>query len=140
MQDRHLQVEVIGFDSGWGCRDFRCEDGPGAVAADSLIHKLRLQGVSTKYRGPLGLKFLGNHAQLTTKEKTLPMTLEAVRRLSNYVRNARLQGNIPVVIGGDHSSAIGTWAGVVEALQAHQNFGLVWLDAHLDAHTYETSY
>jgi arginase len=139
-RDRTLHVEIIGFDSGWGCRDFRCEDGPAAVAADSMLLKLRDQGIGAKWHGPLGLKFLGNHAELTTKEKTLPLTVEAVRRLSNYVRNARLQGSIPVVIGGDHSSAIGTWAGVVEAAQAYGNFGLVWLDAHLDAHTYETSY
>lgn len=140
MSDQSLRAEVIGFDSGWGCRDFRTEDGPHALAADSLLLRLRNLGIPAKWRGPLGLKFLGNHAEMTTKEQTLKPTLEAVRRLSNHVQMAVSQGNIPIVIGGDHSSAIGTWSGTVAAAKAFQKFGLIWLDAHLDAHTYETSY
>jgi arginase len=140
MQSEHLRVEIIGFDSGWGCRNFGCEDGPHALAADSIMHRLRALGIGCKWRGPLGLKFLASHEGATTKEKTLPMTIEAVRRLANHVTVALQGGNIPVVIGGDHSSAIGTWSGAVAATNTFQNFGLVWLDAHLDAHTYETSY
>lgn len=45
----------------------------------------------------------------------------------------------PVVLGGDHSGAIGTWSGIVQGLKAHQNFGLIWFDAHMDAHTAQTS-
>lgn len=43
-----------------------------------------------------------------------------------------------IVLGGDHSIAIGTWKGVARALSP-QRFGLVWFDAHMDAHTPETS-
>src|SRR4051812_3824320 len=120
MTDQHLRAEVIGFDSGWGCRDFRTEDGPHALAADSLLLRLRTQGIDAKWRGPLGLKFLGNHAELKAKEQTLAPTLEAVRRLSNHVQMALKNGNIPIVIGGDHSSAIGTWSGVVSATNSFQ--------------------
>lgn len=140
MTDQHLRAEVIGFDSGWGCRDFRCEDGPLSVSADNILLRLRNLGVETKWRGPLGLKFIGNHAELKTKEATLAPTLEALRRLSNHVQIALKNGNIPIVIGGDHSSAVGTWSGVVAATNSFRKFGLVWLDAHLDSHTYETSY
>jgi hypothetical protein len=42
------------------------------------------------------------------------------------------------VIGGDHSVAVGTWSGV--ARQAGAPIGLLWIDAHLDSHTLETSY
>src|SRR5690606_9492874 len=45
----------------------------------------------------------------------------------------------PVVIGGDHSVAIGTWSGVIAHLEAHGEFGLLWIDAHMDAHTPITS-
>ncbi len=135
-----LRAEIIGFDSGWGCRDFRTEDGPLALAADSLQLRLRNQGVECKWRGPLGLKFLANHAEYTVKEQTLAPTLEAVRRLANHVQMSLRQGSVPVVIGGDHSSAIGTWSGATAATNAFEKFGLIWLDAHLDAHTYETSH
>lgn len=43
------------------------------------------------------------------------------------------------VIGGDHTSAIGTWSGVYDALHDKGDFGLIWIDAHMDSHTPETS-
>ena len=42
------------------------------------------------------------------------------------------------VIGGDHSCAIGTWSGAASALNG--DLGLIWVDAHMDAHTFETTY
>jgi arginase len=134
-----LKADIIGYDSGWGCRDYHCEDGPFAVAADQILHRLRHLGVDAKWRGPLGLKFLGKHQTFNTKEKTLPLVVEGLRRLFNHVKHAVENKTVPVVIGGDHASAIGTWSGAVSALQAQGNFGLIWLDAHLDAHTNETS-
>ena len=138
-QGQPLKAEIIGYDSGWGCRDYFCEDGPAAVPADHVLHKLRYLGIDAKWRGPLGLKFLGKHQQLNTKEKTLPLVIEGLKRLFNHVKYAVENKYIPIVIGGDHASAIGTWSGAVAALHAEQNFGLIWLDAHLDAHTNETS-
>ncbi len=41
--------------------------------------------------------------------------------------------------GGDHSSAIGTWSGVAEAKRKKGDIGLIWVDAHMDAHTPDTS-
>ena len=134
-----LKAEIIGYDSGWGCRDYLCEDGPAALPADHILNKLRHLGIEAKWRGPLGLKFLGKHTLLNPKEKTLPLVVEGLKRLFNHVKLAVEKKSIPVVIGGDHASAIGTWSGVVSALHAEQNFGLIWIDAHLDAHTNETS-
>lgn len=47
------------------------------------------------------------------------------------------EGALPVVLGGDHAMAAGTWRGVGRALGAAP--GLLWIDAHLDAHTPESS-
>lgn len=140
MKDKNLKAEIIGFDSGWGCANYGCEDGPGALRAHRILHALNSLGVETKWRGPLGLKFIGEHGYVRSKEDSLPQTLEAVRRLSGQVIHAIESGRIPVVIGGDHSSAIGTWSGAAAATNSYGRFGLVWIDAHLDAHTYETSY
>ena len=46
---------------------------------------------------------------------------------------------LPLVLGGDHSIAIGTWSGVKHALGRETNLGLIWIDAHLDSHTPQTS-
>lgn len=140
MQQGCLKVDIIGYDCGWGCSDWRCEDGPLSCSADQLLQGLARQGVQARWRGPLGLRHLGNHEALTTKESTLPVMKTALQRLMDTVKGSIEAGNKPVVIGGDHSSAIGTWTGAVAALEARASFGLIWIDAHLDAHTYETSY
>ncbi len=44
-----------------------------------------------------------------------------------------------VVVGGDHTSAIGTWSGVQQALHQQGDIGLIWVDAHMDSHTPETT-
>jgi len=44
---------------------------------------------------------------------------------------------LPLVLGGDHAVAIGTWCGVARATNGP--LGLIWLDAHLDAHTPATT-
>lgn len=135
-----LQTEIIGFDSGWGCANFQCEDGPSSVNAASLLAKLGLLDVRAKWRGPLGLKFLGRHEDVKGKMDSLGAVLTGLRRLSNTVRISAENGNVPIVIGGDHSSAIGTWSGVVAAKKAHGKFGLIWVDAHMDCHTIDTSH
>ena len=61
------------------------------------------------------------------------------------------RGRIPVVLGGDHSCAVGTWKGIARGIgiargaaaaaspEAPTPLGLVWIDAHMDAHTAQTS-
>lgn len=135
-----LRIDVIGYDSGWGCANWKCEDGPYALRADQMIRRLDEIGVRTHWQGALGIKHLGNHDLLTTKQQTLPLVVEGTDRLSRAVRRSVQNGHIPVVVGGDHTSAIGTWSGATVGNKSPCNFGLIWIDAHLDSHTYETSY
>lgn len=44
-----------------------------------------------------------------------------------------------LMVEGDHSSAMATWSGVMDALGKQSDLGLIWLDAHMDAHTFATS-
>ncbi len=44
-------------------------------------------------------------------------------------------GRLPCVVGGDHSCAAGTWMGAARAAQPRGEVGLIWIDAHMDAHT-----
>jgi arginase len=51
-----------------------------------------------------------------------------------------VEKNTPFIcFGGDHSSGIGMWSGVSAALRKQGNLGLIWIDAHMDAHTPQTS-
>ncbi len=61
------------------------------------------------------------------------------RTHSQYSAICFKTGHTFLVIGGDHSCALGTWSGVLNALDTPKKLGLIWLDAHLDAHTFTTT-
>ncbi|MBL8677187.1 MAG: arginase, partial [Alphaproteobacteria bacterium] len=70
---------------------------------------------------------------------TLPYIEDICLRVAHSIEKTLKRNERPVVIGGDHVIAIGTWAGVTRGLEAKQKFGLIWVDAHMDSHTMETT-
>ncbi len=70
------------------------------------------------------------------KEEKLAKLNQSISRFTRYWTE---QNQAFLVIGGDHSCALGTWGGVLNGLQQPGKFGLIWLDAHMDAHTFATS-
>lgn len=127
---KHARVRIIGAASGLGAQDQACADGPVAFhrsqAWHELAHHPRVDWGRTLFApvgdggGPAG-RIAG-----------------LCRHLADEVEHALRGGEFPVVIGGDHSVAIGTWSGVARV--AGEPVGLLWIDAHLDSHTPETSY
>ncbi len=138
MSEHH--IEIIRYDCGWGCRDHGCEDGPYHLDEEALTDGLQALGHHVMWHDALHIREMAEHDFMKDKDTALPIVAEAVLRLARAAENAVLQGRIPVVIGGDHTAAIGTWSGIITAHDAFQEFGLVWLDAHLDAHTPETAH
>ena len=139
MQDpKSLTIDIISYDCGWGCRDYGCQDGPAAANLDHAVAPLRDNNIST-ILSDLKLRALDDRASYTTKQETYPMTTTSVQKLATRCYSDTKNNVMPVVIGGDHSSAIGTWAGITGALGAEGNLGLIWIDAHMDAHTPETA-
>ena len=63
-------------------------------------------------------------------------------KLASAVAGALSRDALPCVLGGDHSCAGGTWPGAARALHAKGalTLGLIWIDAHMDAHTPRTSH
>jgi arginase len=72
-------------------------------------------------------------------KESLPLVYEAANVTRGTILAQHMPTMFPIIIGGDHSIAIGTWAALVQIYQAKEEFGLIWVDAHMDAHTYETS-
>jgi len=61
-------------------------------------------------------------------------------RLADMVRQTVDEGRVPLVLGGDHSVAIGTLTGVASHFRARgEKIGLIWIDAHADMNTPESS-
>ena len=130
---RPRPATVIGVASGLGARDPRCRDGPSALADDRLIPRLAERGVHLAWRSTLE----PNHVPGQPRFRAIT---EICNRLAREVGAALRTGQLPVVIGGDHSCAIGTWSGAAQALASRGPLGLVWIDAHMDSHTPATSH
>ncbi|MCC7081186.1 MAG: arginase [Burkholderiales bacterium] len=127
------RVEIIGLRSGVGGRD------PGAAGA---VTSLRAAGLAERLRaGGLNAHW-GAIVQPQRNHDADPATAIARLgpRLAQAVKAAIGNDAFPLVIGGDHSCAIGTWSGVAAAHRARGVLGLLWIDAHLDSHTVQTSH
>lgn len=70
--------------------------------------------------------------------KRIGSVLSQCTRLSNHVKVSLQENNFPIVLSGDHSSALGTISGV-KAAYPRENVGVVWIDAHADIHSPYTS-
>jgi arginase len=75
-----------------------------------------------------------------SEKERLAQVVELSTQLAVITRDLTERQQRFVLIGGDHSSAIGTWSGVSAAkLSAHSAIGLIWIDAHMDSHTFDTT-
>ena len=124
------RIRIIGAASGIGAQDRACEDGPVAFHHSQAWHELEHRPLLDW--GKMLFAPEGDGASVTGR------IAELCRNLADEVTLALRAEEFPVVIGGDHSVAIGTWSGVARALA--EPVGLLWIDAHLDSHTPETSY
>jgi len=78
--------------------------------------------------------------QPTDEEQLAHINRQVATRVEDLVRSQQAL----LVLGGDHSVAMGTWSGAIAAGGVHdtegaQSFGLLWIDAHLDAHNFCSS-
>ncbi len=73
-----------------------------------------------------------------------PNDVDAIAKVARDLAKACFElsqkGTFFVTLGGDHTSAIGTWSGMAEAKRSEGDIGLLWIDAHMDSHTPATSH
>jgi arginase len=138
-RNRVTQSAVIGSASGWGAQLRSTEKGPEFLQAFSLLEKLAPHRISAFWSAMLLPDARAADLSLPNGEETLPYLIPHLERLGQSVAHALDQGNFPLALGGDHVMAVGTFSGAIRALDAQQNFGLIWMDAHMDAHTPQTS-
>lgn len=72
----------------------------------------------------------------TSREGNIAAIVEGNRQLSDEVYDAYLESDTSLILGGDHSISIGSVSGV---LRRNPEIGVLWIDAHCDINTYESS-
>ena len=129
-------VSLIGAPIDSGQRRRGCLMGPAAYRVAGLAATLAELGHEVIDRGDLVAGILPQAECPNPAVDQLPETLAWTRVLRAAVCEAMAAGELPVVLGGDHSLALGSVAGAAEhAARIGRPLFLLWLDAHSDFHT-----
>jgi len=132
-------IRLIGVPLDLGQSRRGVDMGPSALRIANLAPRLADLGHTIEQRGNLEIPdrdSLPAHGALDL----LPPIAEVCGRLAVETAEAVRAGAIPFVLGGDHSIAAGSVAGVATALgERNERVGLIWMDAHGDLNTPETS-
>ena len=125
-------LHLIGAEVGEGASDGGCKWGAAALRDQGLAQALAHTGRHVTWGDNVTAQALQANSRLEAIEVFS-------QQLAHAVEKALSQGHQPLVVGGDHSCAVGTWSAVAQSFRAVGTLGLIWIDAHLDAHTPETS-
>src|SRR6185295_19041723 len=134
------RLSIIGAPLDLG-QDRRSVDmGPSALRVANLNKRLASIGYEVEDLGNVPVEQAESLPAGPERAKYLPQIAATCKRLARMVEQALANGRVPLVLGGDHSVAIGTVAGVSHAFRRKkQEIGLIWVDAHADMNTPETS-
>ena len=114
--------------------------GPSAVRGAGFAQLCRRLGYEVRDGGDVHVPTPESREIGAKHAKYLSEIAASCDLLRVAVRDALAAGEMPVVAGGDHSIAVGTVAGVAEHYRANrESIGLLWIDAHADMNTPETS-
>ncbi len=133
-------VSILGVPLSFGQSMAGVDLGPGAIRVAGLAPRIQKLGYSVDEMGDLPLERPRSLPAVGEKLKYLREIHEACERLASAVEKIADADKLPITIGGDHSIAIGTLAGIVKSVRKRdERLGLVYFDAHADMNTPETS-
>lgn len=130
------KVSVIGVAIDLGAGTPGVSLGPAAIRYAGVVERLENIGYDVEDKGDIVAIKPASPIAEGTNLKNLDEVARVNTELCNTVDSVMREGRFPLVLGGDHSIAIGTIAGV---LQHKKNLGVIWFDAHGDINTAETS-
>lgn len=129
-----LNITIIGVPMDLGQNRRGVDMGPSAIRYAGVVERLQELGHSVDDVGDIAIG--RREESQDTKLRNLEEVVAANTILANRVHDIIGEGNFPIVLGGDHSIAIGTLAGLADR---YDNLGVIWYDAHADLNTSDTS-
>src|SRR6516162_4576768 len=134
------QIRIIGVPLDLGQSRRGVDMGPSAVRVAGLESKLEALGYDVKDGGNVSVAVLETRPEGDPRAKYLKEITETCTKEAELVLKTLESGHMPVVLGGDHSIAAGTVSGVAEFYRRQgKKVGLIWIDAHSDINTPDTS-
>lgn len=135
------RVKIVGVPMDLGADRRGVDMGPSVVRYAGLSQKIAALGYEVEDLGNIHVKLAEMLDGGKCNAKYLPEIAVASTTLAKSVRGILESDSLPVVLGGDHSIAIGSVTGVADYYrEQNQRIGIIWIDAHLDSNTPETSF
>lgn len=134
------KVTIIGVLMDLGADRRGVDMGPSAIRVADLNQRLTALGFQVTDAGNINVKPPEMIGEGDKKSKYLQEIAEVSQILADEVEGVLENGGTPIVLGGDHSIAIGSVAGLSSFYRKQdQRVGVIWFDAHGDMNTPETS-
>jgi arginase len=131
-----MRVRIIGVPMDLGADRRGVDIGPSAIRYAGLSDQLRHLGHSVHDIGNVVVPQPESKPMGTPRLKYLEPILQVSEELARVVTEALQEEEFPLILGGDHSIALGSISGVANV---YKQVGVIWIDAHGDFNTEETS-
>lgn len=126
------EISIIGVPSDYGQRRRGVDMGPSAIRYAGVVERLSLLGYVVNDEGNIRVF---QELETQNEDSTLRNLREIINlssELAVAVTKVVEKNAVPLILGGDHSIAIGTLAGLGNH---YENLGVIWFDAHADINT-----
>jgi arginase len=140
MHKRPEEVEIIGVPLDLGCNLRGANVAPATIRIAGLVEKLQRLGVKTFDSGDIAVPLRETLSKESQAQNFVTEIAQVCETLAVRVDQSMANRRFPLIIGGDHSIAIGSISGA--ANYCHRvggELGLIWVDAHADMNTPATS-
>ncbi len=134
------RVGIVGVPLAFGSDLAGVDLGPAALRVAGLNKRIAGLGYEVRDLGDIRVPTPNEANELARHAKHLSLIAEACETLAAEVKNILSANELPVVLGGDHSIAAGSISGAASFYrERNQALGLIWVDAHADMNTPETT-
>jgi arginase len=130
------KISIIGVPMDLGQTRRGVDMGPSAIRYAGVVERLENLDYEVEDFGDIEIGRAERVPNSESNLKNLKAVAEGSEKLAAVVDEVIQNGAFPLVLGGDHSIAIGTLAGVGKH---YRNLGVIWYDAHGDLNTADTS-
>ena len=131
-----IEISIVGVPMDHGQNRRGVDMGPSAIRYAGVVDRINNLGHTVTDEGDIQIGHADGSIDSQTNLRNLDVIADATQTLADKVHAVAEAGKFPLVLGGDHSIAIGTLAGIANR---HENLGVIWYDAHADLNTNETS-
>jgi arginase len=130
-----MQIDIIGVPIDLGADRRGVDMGPSAIRYAHLNQRLVELGHTVEDKGNVEVAIAEMCQATEPNLKYIDCIVPMARRTAGAVATALQQGHFPLVLGGDHSIALGSIRGAAR----HRQLGVLWIDAHADFNSAQTT-